>query len=130
MNGEQQYRIICATHTTLFLLVLVVISIEIGFSAYYCFYYYYFYVLFFHHYILFGRNFCANFNCDLSLYSLINCNIWRMNNVMHERIEENKKEKNESKNKNKKNKYNCKQSAHQIKFNIERPHATYFQYHW
>lgn len=68
----------------------------------------------------FGWNFCANFNCDLSLYSLTNCNIWRMNNVMHERTKENESKK-------EREKFNTIVNSlrNQIKFNIERPHATY-----
>lgn len=119
INVDGMANTLARIHT--FWLVFVVISIGTGFSAC-CFPF----ILFpFWHNTLFpfGWNRCANFNCDLSLYSLVNCNIWRMYNVMHERIEEK-----ESKKEKKKSNTIVNSLRNQIKFNIERPHATYFQY--
>lgn len=71
------------SHTNILLVVGAAISIGTGFSAfYYCYHYYAMFLFCF----CSVEIFCANFNCDLLLlYSHINCNIWRMNNVIHER---------------------------------------------
>lgn len=65
----------------------------------------------------------------------INCNIWRMNNVMHERNEERTSEKIRGQ-KIKCIKHNCKQSAHtksNLILNAHTPshtHTLIFSIHW